>query len=250
MHTVSKSPSRPMRFTRLFLNRPSAQPIACDTVVVVDVLRSFTTIAVALSRGASAIYPVQQIADAQHMIASHVTAISVGAVGGGDPIPEFDFGNSPSTLMAAPLDGKAVVLSTVAGVQGLYRFRDAPRLYAVSLVCARATAEAILATDAKNICFVITGEWTDRDGDEDIACADYIEALLQGNPVTPESFSERVRNSDFGKRFLTGDWPNLPAADLEIAATADLFRFSMPVHREGENLVVRAELPKHRDLRR
>lgn len=231
---------RPKRFSRLFLNRSGEQPVNADTVVVVDVLRSFTTIAIGLSRGARAIYPVQQIADARDTVQGLTNAICVGAVGGGDPIPGFDFGNSPSALADASLDGKSVVLCTAAGVQGLYRFRDAPRLYAASLVCARATADAILATDASSICFVITGEWTDRDGDEDIACADYIEALLQGNPVTTESFSARVRNSDFGKRFLTGTWPSLPIADLEIAATANLCGFSMPVDREGDRLVVRA----------
>lgn len=48
-----------MRFSRIFLNRLQNQPGAEDTVVVIDVLRSFTTAAVALAQGASAIYPVE-----------------------------------------------------------------------------------------------------------------------------------------------------------------------------------------------
>lgn len=231
-----------MRFTRLFLNRPNVPLDAYDAVVVIDVLRSFTTMAVALAGGATAIYPVERFSDAIDLADSLTDSITVGAIGGGDPIPGFDFGNSPSMLIGERLDGKAVVLSTVAGVQGLYRFRQTPRLYAASLVCARATANAILATQAKHICFVITGEWSDRDGDEDIACADYIEALLCGDLVAPEQFSDRVRNSDFGKRFLMKNWPNLPCDDLEIAAKADLFGFSMPVQQEGANLVIRADV--------
>ncbi len=154
-------------------------------------------------------------------------------------MPGFDFGNSPSLLLGAALAGKNIVLSTAAGVQGLQRFRQARRLYAASLVCARATAAAIRAAGAEEVCFVITGEWVDRDGDEDIACADYIEALLRGEQPAPEAFARRVRQSDFGRRFGADTWPTLPLADLELAAQADRFDFAMPVHRDGEHLVIR-----------
>jgi 2-phosphosulfolactate phosphatase len=227
-----------MKFSRLFLNRLQNRPNADDTVVVIDVLRSFTTAAVALANGARAIYPVDGVAMAMALLDRVPNAVSVGAVGGGDPVPGFDFGNSPSLLMAADLAGKSVVMSTAAGVRGLQSFRQARRLYAASLVCARATAEAIRAAGAEDVCFIITGEWVDRDGDEDIACADYIEALLSGSPAKPDKFARRVRKSDFGQRFAAGTWPNLPRADLEIAAHADLFGFAMPVRREGELLVI------------
>jgi 2-phosphosulfolactate phosphatase len=131
------------------------------------------------------------------------------------------------------------VLSSAAGVRALHRFRKARRVYAAGLVVAMATAHAIRASDANDVCFVITGEWVDRDGDEDIACADYIEALLCGETVAPTNFSQRVRKSDFGQRFTAGNSPSLPLADLNLAAEADLFDFAMPVHSEGDQLVIR-----------
>lgn len=228
-----------MNFSRIFLNRLQGQVRADDTVVVIDVLRSFTTAAVALSNGAIAVYPVEGVAATVSLAALIPNALSVGAVGGGDPVPGFDFGNSPWQLMQADVAGKNVVMTTAAGVRGLQRFRGARRLYAVSLVCARATADAIRAARARDVCFVITGEWVDRDGDEDIACADYIEALLRGKSPDPDSFARRVRDSDFGRRFAAGTWPNLPRGDLELAARADLFDFAMPVGREGDRLVIR-----------
>lgn len=228
-----------MRFSRIFLNRLQNQPSAEDTVVVIDVLRSFTTAAVALAQGASAIYPVEGVAAAIALAGKIQYPVSVGAVVGGDPAPGFDFGNSPSQLMHANLAGKTVVMSTAAGVRGLQRFRQARQLYAASLVCARATAEAILAKGADEVCFVITGEWVDRDGDEDVACADYIEAILRGEAVVADPFVQRVRDSDFGRRFTAGTWPNLPLADLEIAMQADLYSFAMPVRHEGGRLVIR-----------
>ncbi len=228
-----------MKFSRFFLNRLQNQSMANDTVVVIDVLRSFTTAAVALQRGAQAIYPVEGIAAAIALADRLDQALSIGAIGGGDPAPGFDFGNSPAQLLDADLAGKKIVMSTAAGVRGLQRFRQARQLYATSLVCARATADAIRAAGAEEVCFVITGEWVDRDGDEDIACADYIEALLRGDAVDPAHYAQRVRDSDFGQRFTAGTWPNLPLADLDLAADVDRFNFAMPVGREDESLVIR-----------
>ncbi|MDE2441098.1 MAG: 2-phosphosulfolactate phosphatase [Betaproteobacteria bacterium] len=228
-----------MRFSRFYLNRLQNQDTSDDTVVVIDVLRSFTTAAVALANGARAIYPVEGIAATLTQLAQTPNAVSVGAVGGGDPVPGFDFGNSPWQLMQADLAGKNVVMTTAAGVRGLQRFRRVRRLYATSLVCARATADAIRASSAEEVCFVITGEWVDRDGDEDVACADYIESLLRGESVTTDTYAQRVRNSDFGRRFTVGSWPNLSRGDLELAAHVDLFNFAMPVRCEGERLVIR-----------
>lgn len=234
-----------MQFSRVYLNRLNARPDAADTVVVIDVLRSFTTVAVAFARGAPAVYPVGGLAQAIALRSRLGSTVSVGAVAGGDPAPGFDFGNSPSALMDAELDRRPVVISSAAGVRALHRYRSARQLYATGLVCALATADAIRAGGAEHVCFVITGEWVDRDGDEDVACADYIEALLRGDAATPGEFAERVRNSDFGRRFAAGASPNLPRADLDIAARTDLYGFAMPVHSEGDQLVIRRDSRRH-----
>ena len=228
-----------MKFSRIYLNRLQNQPAVSGTAVVIDTLRPFTTAAVALSIGARAVYPVEGIAGAISLLGDLPGAVSIGAIGGGDPVEGFDFGNSPSQLQRTDLRGKDVVMTTAAGVRGLQRFQRARRLYAASLVCARATAEAIRAEGADEVCFVITGEWVDRDGDEDVACADYIEALLTGQACDPACFEQRVRDSDFGRRFTAGTWPNLPLADLDLAAQADYFDFAMPVSRADDRLVIR-----------
>ena len=97
-----------MKFSRIFLNRLQNLPIASDTVVVIDVLRSFTSGAIMLARGARAIYPVERIAEAVSLLSQIPHPVSVGAVGGGDPVPGFDFGNSPSQLLQAELAGRLV----------------------------------------------------------------------------------------------------------------------------------------------
>ncbi|MBN8456088.1 2-phosphosulfolactate phosphatase [Accumulibacter sp.] len=228
-----------MRTRRVFLNRldPIREPV--DAVVVIDVLRSFTTAAYAFVAGAGTIYPVETIAGAFRLQRQLPDAVTTGAVGGGDPIPGFDFGNSPAELQHVHLAGRPLIQTTAAGVRGLTRFRQARALFAGSLVLARATATALLELQPAEVCFVITGEWVDRDGDEDIACADYIDALLHGEQPDPEHYAARVRDSDFGRRFLAADNPNLPPRDLHLCAQADRFDFALSAAHVDGHLQIR-----------
>ncbi|MFA7292911.1 MAG: 2-phosphosulfolactate phosphatase [Rhodocyclaceae bacterium] len=234
-----------MRIRRLFLNRldPTAAPH--DVVVVVDVLRSFTTAAYAFAAGARCIHPVETVAEAMHLQTLKPAALTTGAIAGGDPVGEFDFGNSPTALAGAELHGRTLIQTTAAGVRGLLRFADARKVYAGTLVCARATAAAIRQSHAQDVTLLITGEWVDRDGDEDVACADYLEALLQGYAPDPRPFEQRVRDSDFGRRFTAGNNPNLPLTDLDLCAQADRFDFSMSAVRQEGHFVL---LPSRSDL--
>jgi 2-phosphosulfolactate phosphatase len=178
-----------MRTRRLYLNRldPAHEPE--DAVVVIDVLRSFTTAAYAFAAGASTIYPVETIAGAFRLLRRVPDAATTGAVGGGEPIPGFDFGNSPLALRNADLAGRPLIQTTAAGVRGLTRFRRARALFAGSLVLGRATAKALLALQPEEVCFVITGEWVDRDGDEDVG----LRGLSGGAAARPGSRARKVR---------------------------------------------------------
>ncbi|MBN8448824.1 MAG: 2-phosphosulfolactate phosphatase [Candidatus Accumulibacter sp.] len=239
-----------MRTRRIFLNRldPAHEPQ--DAVVVIDVLRSFTTAAYAFAAGASTIYPVETIASAFRLQRHLPDAVTTGAVGGGDPIPGFDFGNSPSALQGASLAGRPLIQTTAAGVRGLTRFRHARALFAGSLVLGRATATALLDFQPDEVCFVITGEWVDRDGDEDVACADYLEALLHGQDPDPEHYAARVRDSDFGRRFQAGNNPNLPPGDLALCAQPDRFDFALRAsHSDGHLQLNRSRAGQESPLR-
>ncbi|MFC5302079.1 2-phosphosulfolactate phosphatase [Azospira restricta] len=234
-----------MRTRRLYLNRLDPSPGHADdgVVVVIDVLRSFSTAAYAFAAGARAIHPVETVAEALALHRLLPEALTTGAVAGGDPVPGFDYGNSPSRLAGADLRGKELIQTTAAGVRGLLRFAHARAAYAGSLVCAAATAAAIRRQAPEQVTLLVTGEWVDRDGDEDAACADYLEALLHGETPDPRPFEQRVRDSDFGRRFAAGNNPSLPPADLELCAQADRFDFAMPVVRRGERLVLLPAAP-------
>lgn len=166
-------------------------------------------------------------------------ALAIGAVGGGAPAPGFDLGNSPSQVAALDLRGRRVIQYTAGGTRGLVACDHAAILLAGSLACASATAALLRALAPPSVTLVVTGTWSDRDGDEDHACADLIEALLRGDDPPRASYAARVHNSEFGRRFSAGTDPHLPPADLDCCAAVDRFDFALPFQRTPGGLVIR-----------
>jgi 2-phosphosulfolactate phosphatase len=213
-------------------------------VVVIDVLRAFTTAAYAFAAGARAMIAADSLEGVERLRNRYAASMTMGALGGGRPVPGLDFGNSPAEIVGRDLSG---IQFTAGGVKGLVDCDHATEVLAGSLVCARSTARYIRTLAPSTVTLVITGLWTDRDGDEDHACADLIEAYLLGQSPDRTLYEQRVRQSDFGRRFGTDAYPHLPAADLELCAAADRFGFAMPMRRTGHGLVIEpvalAELP-------
>lgn len=207
-------------------------------VVVVDVLRAFSTAAYAFAAGARAMAVAHSIDEVEALRQRHAPAISVGAQIGGMQMPGFDYGNSPASVAPLDLAGVTLIEYTAGGVRGLIDCDHASAVLAASLVCAQATAEYIRRLRPDRVTFVITGLWTDRDGDEDHACADLIEAHLAGEQPWLEDYERRVRHSDFGRRFGQAAHPHLSRADLDLCAAADRFDFAMPMRRVGDELLI------------
>src|SRR5262249_8681441 len=142
-------------------------------------------------------------------------ALAMGEVGG-YPIDGFDFGNSPSALLGQNLSGRRVIQRTSAGTQGLVRSLKADMLFAGSFGCGAATARAIARSAPESVTLVATGVFPGRDGDEDIACADYLAALLRGEPIDIAALLRRVRDSHSGRLFADPSDPVFPPSDLDL----------------------------------
>jgi 2-phosphosulfolactate phosphatase len=213
--------------------------IATGAVVAIDVIRAFTSAAFALAAGARDIVPVGTVEEALALRERFPGSLAMGEVGG-YPIEGFDFGNSPSALLGRDFSGRRMIQRTSAGTQGLVRSLKAETLLASSLVCAAATARYLQRQACRSITLVATGIFPGRDGDEDIACADYLEALLRGERIDAAALVQRVRASGAGQLFADRDDPVFPAADLECCTDVDRFDFAMLVERRDGMLVMEA----------
>ena len=200
-------------------------PQAEGLVVVIDVIRAFTTAAFAFSRGGDEIIVVGDVEEALRLKKEQPSLLLMGEVGG-QPIPGFDFGNSPVQISKVSLSGKILVQRTTAGTQGIVRSRKAVRILASSFVVAEATIRRIFEISPDKVTFVVTG----TPGEEDLALADYLEERLRGRRPDPAPYLERVRNAPEAREILLQSWcPATYADDISATMEIDRFPFAMEV---------------------
>lgn len=211
------------------------------TVVVIDVLRAFTTAAVALAGGAGPYELVGTVDQAHRRRDERPDTLLVGEVEG-HTAPGFDHGNSPTQLSRVDVRGRPVVQRSTAGTQGVVRARSATRILTTSFAVAGATARALAGDD--EVWFCVTGAHSGRDGEEDRACGEYIAALLADHgPVDPGPYVDRVAASDAAAFFQKGQ-SDLPADDVPFAQVVDRFDFALEVRPcHGRLLLERLEVP-------
>ena len=215
---------------------------ATGVVVVIDVIRAFTNAAFAFSKGAKEIYPVSKVSEALDFKARIPNSLACGEVGGLPP-EGFDFGNSPTQTNTLDLSGRVIVQCTGAGTQGVVRSINAETMVAASLVVASATVEKIRTFGPEQVTFVITGQFESGRGDEDLACAEYLEALLRGKNPNRISCIDRVFKSRDALFHLDPNLPAFPRSDLDHCTNIDAFGFAMLVTKENGHHVMRAIKP-------
>ncbi len=214
---------------------------ATGVVVVIDVLRAFSTAAYAFAKGAEVIRLVSTIEEAFFWKEKIPGALLMGEVDG-LPIQGFDFGNSPAQFDGLRLDGKHIIQRTTSGTQGAVRSMRAEILLAASFCNVGATIEHLRSLSPSEITFVITGLRPGGWGDEDAACADFIEeALLSQNP-DPTNHLLRVKDSPTGRLFQDPDLLEYPSRDLEYCLEINRFDFVMPISRHDDHLLMKASV--------
>jgi 2-phosphosulfolactate phosphatase len=259
------------------LTRSGADAAAAEgCVVVIDVLRAFTTAAFAFHAGASEIWLCSSTEEALALRRRAPAALLVGEIGG-RAIPGFDHGNSPSALQDLDLRGRIVILRTSNGTQGVARAVHASSILLGSLVCAAATARHVRGLRPDTVTLLSMG-WIGEppvgpaiaalpgapdsappgapdsasvsappsvlasaiEGAEDHACAGYLAALLAGAPGDSAAAIRATEQSPAGQRALDPAFPLISPADLACATAVDRFDFAMPVTLRDGVLVARA----------
>jgi 2-phosphosulfolactate phosphatase len=200
---------------------------ATGVVVVIDVLRAFTTAAYAFAAGISEIELVTTVDEA--LTAS---GFRMGEVGG-RLIPGFDHNNSPSQLAGKHLAGRAV-LRTGSGTACVTAATRASEVWLGSLVVASATAGALKGR--AEVTLVASGP--PHEGEEDVACAEWIAALLRGEPPSKEAVIAAVTGSRAAARHRAGD-SDLPLEDVSCAVAVDAFDFAMKAERQTGRVIAR-----------
>lgn len=205
-------------------------------VIVIDVIRAFTTAAYAFNSGANEIVLVGTVEDALSLKKRFPDSLLMGEVEG-YPIPEFHFGNSPVQLSMQSLQGRRLIQRTSSGTQGVLMAGKSERILVGSFVVAKATLDYLKLIAPDQVTFVITG--FTKGGEEDMAFADYMEKQLQGESVDPKVYLDRVVQSPTGQDFASGQYAHCPSEDLSAILDIDRFQFAMEVFKEDGLFILR-----------
>ena len=214
-------------------------------VVVVDVIRAFTTAAYAFGSGAAEIYLVDDVEKALAFKDARPGTIALGENRGLRPAG-FDYPNSPAMVSRVDLTGRTLVQRTSAGTRGVVAAADADRLWAASLACASATARAVDTAGLGEPTYVITGRFEDRPdatGTDDEMTAELIERARQGQPLAAAATSSALLATDEAARTLALGPEHCDPTDIALAATVDAFDFAMEVERTDLGLRLTARRP-------
>ena len=161
--------------------------------VVFDILRATSTFVTALERGAEAIVPVSEIAEAVAfrqkqpgvLLGGERDGVKISAAQSGGV--DFDLGNSPREYAAATVRNKIIVSTTTNGTRALRACTGAQTLLAGSFLNLTATARFVRQARPEQVILVCAGT-RENVADEDVLAAGALaEQLHPAEPPPPPS---------------------------------------------------------------
>lgn len=224
----------------LRVNRTTAAQ-ARGVTIVIDVIRAFTVAGYAFDRGAQALWLVREIEEAlalrkrvwEESTLTEKPRVYLAGEVGGKLIPGFDFNNSPALMSRASVQDSLLIQRTGAGTQGAVAVAHTPYILLCAFTNAQATAayaRTLAAQTNDTITLFPTGTMHDfAYGNEDVFCADYVEALLQERTDAQQRLEESITQLQASDRFdlWKQGHADFPSGDISAVLDANRFPFAM-----------------------
>jgi 2-phosphosulfolactate phosphatase len=211
--------------------------------VVIDVFRAFSVECYAFDAGASQIIATSEVESALKLKEVYKNSLLAGERNE-RKIDGFDFGNSPTELLKADLNGKTLIHTTTAGTQGLINAVNAETVITGSFVNCSAIVRYIRYRNPEIVYLVAMGYRAKESAEEDLLCARLISERLSGlSRITEKDISALQYSS--GKRFF--DKANIdfsPPTDFFLCTMTDRFNFILRAVRrsDGNVLLIKTDI--------
>lgn len=176
------SPARDVHVSLLPSLAPPEQ-LQQGVAVVIDVLRSTTSIVHALAAGCTSIIPCIEVDDAVEL-ASEMESEEVVLAGerGGLPLAGFDLGNSPKKFNAQTCQGRTLILTTSNGSTALMRGAEAQRCLVAAFVNYSAVCEQILS-EKRPLFIICSGTEGDVTLEDTLLAGALVDCLAENQSV-------------------------------------------------------------------
>ncbi|MGA2406219.1 MAG: 2-phosphosulfolactate phosphatase [Bacteroidales bacterium] len=191
---------------------------AQGVTVIIDVFRAFSVDCYAFDAGAARIVATSEAADAFQLKKKYKNSVLVGERDE-KKIEGFDFGNSPTEIIKADLNGKTVIHTTTAGTKGLVNAINADTILTGSFVNAGAIVKYIKSIDPDHVSLVAMGYRATVSSEEDLLCAEMLATELNNKNFI---IGERIANlqNTSGRRFFNRD-------NIDFSPPTDFFLCTM-----------------------
>ena len=205
-------------------------------VVVIDVVRAFTSACFAINQGAEKIIPVVDLRIAYKLKKENPSFILMGERGGLKQ-PGFDFGNSPAQIQNENFSNKTVIFTTTHGTQAI--------LTALKAKAKEIITGAFVNTDAvvnyikKRKPQVVSLFSTDTSGkdNEDMMFAKYVRGCLQNKPLGFEKIRNNLKKHPHAYRFLVKPMTKFAQRDFHLCLELNRFNFVLKAQKDKDNLL-------------
>ena len=214
-----------------------------DIVIIIDVLRSCSTITNLLTEGAKSVIPTETLHEAYRLHKRHPDYLLFGERKGRKP-KGFDFGNSPSGFSSRDVQQKNIIITTTSGTLAINRCRRANWVLIGSLLNARPVARKAREIAEKrklNISFVLFGD-RGQFSLEDFICAgaiaerfhretfsDEVSAAVLGFKQARSNLFENIMKAQHARHLISMGF----VKDVEFSCQLDSINI-IPMYRNGK----------------
>jgi 2-phosphosulfolactate phosphatase len=158
--------------------------LAGSVAVVIDVLRSSTTIVHALAAGCKAVRPCLEVEEARQLAGQmRAGRVILGGERDGQPLPGFDLGNSPGEYTPKVCKGCTLVLTTSNGSRALLKAAEAERVLVAGFVNYSAVCEQ-LRLDERPVHIICSGTEEEISLEDTILAGAIVDFLCETVEVT------------------------------------------------------------------
>lgn len=204
-------------------------------VVVIDVLRAFTTACYVVNNNPKDYIVVRDLKLAYKLKKENPEYILLGERNGFN-LEGFNYGNSPSEIENLDFSNKTVIHTTTLGTQGISRvFKHTNTVITGSFVNAKAVINYIKKESPKTVSLFCTDN--SSEDNEDVVFAKYIKGCLENKPLNFDDIKKNLINHEAGRRYLINPRTKYSRKDFFLSLTLDKFNFILTACLGKDNFI-------------
>ncbi|OGH45158.1 MAG: hypothetical protein A3G66_02545 [Candidatus Levybacteria bacterium RIFCSPLOWO2_12_FULL_39_17] len=206
-----------------------------ELVIVIDVLRAFTTACYAMNNNPKDYIVVGDLNLAYKLKDENPDYILIGERKG-LKLSGFDYGNSPTEIKDLDFSNKTIIHTTTLGTRGVTNaLRHTKEVITGSFVNAKAIINYIKKENPNYVHLFCTSGTSDDN--EDLMFAKYIKGYFENKPLDIDIIRKKLAEHESGIRYLVNPRTKYSKNDFFLALTLDKFNFVLKAYPAKDKLI-------------